>query len=348
VTRPRDAPATLTGTDGTSSGAYRGGIDIDRFIATHEASWRRLDDLVARARRGIRRLEPGELEELLALYQRASAHLSHARGYYRDPPLTTRLTTLVAAANGVVYGKRARTLAGIRRFFAEALPASVWRTRRFVAASAALLLVPAIIVGAWMASSERALDVAIPESQQEALIASEFEDYYSSSPAGQFSTEVLLNNIRVAFTAFALGILVCLGTAFILVFNGINVGIAAGLFVDVGQAGKFFGLILPHGLLELTSVIIAGGAGLRLGWAIVAPGDRSRVRALTEAGRDSVTIVLGLMLAFVVAGIIEGFVTPSPLPTWARVGVGAAVEIAFLAYLATGSTAAAPPAREPA
>jgi uncharacterized membrane protein SpoIIM required for sporulation len=144
---------------------------------------------------------------------------------------------------------------------------------------------------------------------------------------------VLVNNIEVSFLAFAGGVLLCIGTGVILVQNGINVGIATGLFVHADQAGKFFGLILPHGLLELSSVVIAGAAGLRIGWAIVAPGDRPRSEALAEEGRRSVVIVLGLMLCFVVAGLIEGFVTPSGLPTFARVGVGVLVEVGFIFWI---------------
>ena len=146
---------------------------------------------------------------------------------------------------------------------------------------------------------------------------------------------MLINNIQVSFLAFAGGVFLCLGTAVILVQNGINVGIAAGLFSHATQTGKFFGLILPHGLLELTSVTIAGAAGLRIGWAIIAPGDRPRAVALAEEGRRSVVIVLGLMLCFLVAGIIEGFVTPSGLPTFARIGVGTVVELGFLTWIVT-------------
>jgi uncharacterized membrane protein SpoIIM required for sporulation len=192
--------------------------------------------------------------------------------------------------------------------------------------------VPAIAIGVWLANSERALDVAIPQSTQDALIASEFEDYYSSGPAGHFAGRVTVNNIQVSFIAFALGTLVVPG-AVLLGYNGANVGQAGGLFVSEGEGGQFFGLILPHGLLELTAVAIAGGAGLRMGWALLAPGDRTRGTALAEEGRRSVALVLGTALAFVVAGLIEGFVTPSPLPTAVRVGLGVAVELLFLTWV---------------
>ena len=309
-------------------------MDIDRFIVHNQGAWRRLEDLTARARRsGSRSLAPAEIDEFVALYQRTAAQLSHARGYYDDPGLTARLTTLVASANAALYGTRPASLRGLGRFFTETFPAAIWYSRRFVLASAALMFVPMLIFGVWTANSERALDVAVPKEEQQALLQSRFEDYYSSEPASEFSTKVLINNIQVSFLAFAGGVLACVGTAVILVQNGISVGIAGGLFVHAGQAGKFFGLVLPHGLLELTSVTIAGAAGLRIGWAIIAPGDRPRSAALADEGRRSVVIVLGLMLCFVVAGIIEGFVTPSGLPTFARVGVGVLVEVGFLTWV---------------
>src|SRR6202041_221819 len=115
--------------------------------------------------------------------------------------------------------------------------------------------------------------------------------------------------------------------------HGANPGESAGLFSHAGQVGRFFGLILPHGLLELTSVVIAGGSGLRLGWAGIDPGDPRRSDAPVEEGRRAVTVVLGLVLTFAVAGSIEGFVTGSALPTWARVGVGVTVEVAFAVYI---------------
>ncbi len=107
---------------------------------------------------------------------------------------------------------------------------------------------------------------------------------------------------------------------------------AAGLFAAVGEAPKFWGLILPHGLLELTAVCVAGGAGLCLGWTLIDPGDRPRVVALAEEGRRAMLIVLGLVVVFGVAGTIEGFVTGSGLPTTVRVGIGVVAGIVFLLY----------------
>ncbi len=172
-------------------------------------------------------------------------------------------------------------------------------------------------------------------------MSEDFEEYYSSEPASQFASHVTTNNIRVGFLAFAGGVLLCLPTALVLAYNGASVGAVAGLFAAVGENAKFYGLVLPHGLLELTAIVIAGGAGLRLGWTLIDPGERTRKTALAEEGRRAVVIVLGLMAVFSVAGIIEGFVTGSPLPPVARVGTGVAVELAFLAYAVVQGRAAA-------
>lgn len=304
-------------------------MDIDRFLARNQPSWDRLAELSRRTGR----LLPNELAELVALYERTSTHLSYARTSLGDPALTAQLTRLVASAGAAVYGTRPRSIRDAGRFFTTTFPAAVWHIRRFVLVSMLLTFAPAIAMGAWIGTSDQALEAAAPAAVRQAYVSEGFEEYYSSAPASQFATKVTTNNILVSVQAFAGGILVCVLTAYILMTNGVNVGGAAGLFVAAGQQPKFWGLILPHGLLELSAVVIAGAAGLRLGWTIIDPGDRPRIVALGEEGRRAVVVVMGLALAFVVAGIIEGFVTPSPLPTVVRVGVGVVVELAFIVYV---------------
>ncbi len=316
-------------------------MDLDRFLTTNGPVWDRLASLTTRANRGVGRLGGSELNELVQLYQRASTHLSYARTYYRDPGLVARLTGLVAGAGAVVYGTRPRTWRSLGRFFSATFPAAVWHLRRYVGASAVLLLGPALAMGIWLSSSTRAVEAAAPAPVRQALLENDFEAYYSSAPAAEFATQVFTNNVRVAVLAFAAGILVCVPTAWVLVSNGASVGVAGGLFAAAGQAPKFFGLILPHGLLELTAVAVAGGAGLALGWSVIAPGDRPRRDALAEEGRRSVVVVLGLVAAFAVAGLIEGFVTGRPWPTGLRVGIGTTAWLAFLLYLVTQGRQAA-------
>lgn len=315
-------------------------MDLDSFLAANQPAWERLAKLTQRAGRRAGRLSPSELEELVRLYQRVSSHLSYARTYLAEPALVARLTGLVAAAGAVVYGTRAKTWRAVGRFFTTTFPAAVWHARWFMAASAALLLVPVAVMAIWLGNSERARSAAAPEAVREAYVQDDFEDYYSSRPAGEFAAQVTTNNIQVSIYVFAGGIAFCVLSALLLVYNGASLGFALGLFVAAGEQAKFWGLILPHGLLELTAVIIAGGAGLRLGWTLIDPGDRPRAAALIEEGRRSVAIVIGLFLAFVIAGLIEGFITGSGMPTLVRVGTGVLVEIGFLAYIWTQGRAA--------
>ena len=308
-------------------------MDIDRFLAANQPTWDRLQVLVRKAgRRRLGKLTPAEVDELVVLYQRTSTHLSVARTSYRDPGLVIRLSQLVAAAGAVVYGARPRTLRAFGRFFTGTFPAALWRVRAFVLISFVLTFAPATGIGIWLAHSPAALNAAAPATVRAAYVDEESNHYYTDNPSAQFATKVFTNNVEVAIFAFAAGILLCLPTAFILLSNSVNLGFAIGLFAAVGKLPLLLGLLIPHGLIELTSVIIAGAAGLRLGWTIIDPGDRKRRDALVEEGRRAVVLVFGTACTLLVAGTIEGFVTGSALPTGVRVGIGVAVEVAFLLY----------------
>ncbi|MGQ0743295.1 MAG: stage II sporulation protein M [Acidimicrobiales bacterium] len=315
--------------------------DIDSWMAARQGDWERLERLARRAGRRAGRLSGAEIDEMVSLHRQVSTHLSLARSRYADPALVARLTRLVARSGSVVYGTRSRTLRAMATFFTLAFPAAMWRARWAILASAGLFILPAAGVGIWIANSEAALAASGPAALREAYVNTEFEEYYSSAPAAAFSSQVFTNNVRVGFLAFAGGVAFCLVTVYVLILNGAGLGMAAGLFAAVDQSPRFYGLILPHGLLELTAVFVAGGAGLRLGWALIEPGDRRRSVALATEARRSVTIVLGLIAVFGVAGLIEGFVTGSPLPTWLRVGIGVAAETAFLSYVFIAGRAAA-------
>jgi uncharacterized membrane protein SpoIIM required for sporulation len=308
-------------------------MDIDRYIQRNDPTWRRLEHLARSAAKGVRRLSDDELTELVELYQRVSAHLSHARGQYRDPDLNARLSRILGEARVVIYRRRGAAWRAAGRFFTETFPAAVWHSRMFVAVALLCFFVPAVGFAVWLANAPAALDAAVPPELQELIAAEEFESYYSSDAAQNFAGQVTINNIQVAFLAFALGIVAVLGPTFVLALNGMNVGVMAAVMHRAGEAPQFWGLILPHGLLEISAILVAGAAGLRLSWAVVAPGDRPRRAALRDEGLRSVVIVMGLAVCFVVAGFIEGFITPSALPTALRIAVGVAVLAGFVVYV---------------
>jgi uncharacterized membrane protein SpoIIM required for sporulation len=296
---------------------------------------------VRRCGRDPGQLRPDELEELVRLHLRTSSHLSTVRTVHHDPELAGHLSSLVARSSAVVHGTRPRAWPVLRRSVTHTFPAAVWHARWAIAVSAALFVAAFAAVAIWLTVTPAAYEAALPEDLREAYLERDFEAYYSSEPGTAFAARVFTNNAGVGALAFGTGIALGIPTVLVLLLNGANVGVAAGLFHAAGDPGHFWGLILPHGLLELTAVFIAGGAGLRLGWAIVAPGDRTRREALADEGRRSVVIVIGLVAVFAVAGALEGYVTPAPWPTWARVGTGAAVWAAICAYLVVGGRRAA-------
>jgi uncharacterized membrane protein SpoIIM required for sporulation len=189
-----------------------------------------------------------------------------------------------------------------------------------------------LVVGAWVAGNpDVQASIATPEQIRQ-LVEQDFENYYSSAPAGSFAAKVATNNAWVAAMCLALGVFL-LPVVWILWQNALNVGISGGLMAANGRLDLFFGLILPHGMLELTCVFVAAGAGLRLGWSWVDPGPRTRSQALMEEGLAAGAIALGLACTLVVSGVIEAFVTPSGLPTWARIGIGLSAWGAFMSYV---------------
>jgi uncharacterized membrane protein SpoIIM required for sporulation len=317
-------------------------VDIDRYIARHEPTWRQLEDLTGRARGDLAKLAPGEVEGLVQLYQRTSAHLSYARTYLHDQALIARLTRLVATANGVIYSRRVKSWRTLIRFFTHTYPGAVYHYRRFVVLALLAFYVPALLLGIWLSADARALDASATRKERVHYIEDQFSQYYSDRPAPEFFAQVTVNNIQVSFLTFAAGAVTGgLGSVAFLVENGAPLGILSAWMIADGDIWKFLGYVLPHGATELTAIIIAGAAGMAVGWSYISPGDRTRLDALRDAGQRSVTIVMGLVSMFVLAGLIEGFITGSGLETGLRVGIGAAACTGYVTYLVTRGRAAA-------
>lgn len=303
-------------------------------MAVNGPVWDRASEL---ARRAGRRhdLSGAEVEELLRLYQEASLHLSQARTTYRDPALVRRLSTVVAACHAAIHGARVARLATVRRFLVDSFPAAVWTCRRQLLASTILFWGTGVVVALVLWQSPDRLDLVLTDSAQEVYAEQDFVAYYSENPSIVFFSRVTTNNILVSVLAFALGALGAVPGAYILFQNGAVFGAVAALFLQRGELGSvFLPYVLPHGLLELTAITVAGAAGLRVGWTLFVPGDRSRPRALGEEGRRSVVIVLGTALAFLVAGLIEGFVTGAPVvPPALKVIIGVVAWVGYLVWI---------------
>jgi len=152
--------------------------------------------------------------------------------------------------------------------------------------------------------------------------------------ASHFAALVWTHNAWLTAICIALGVL-GVPVVYLLFENALNLAVIGAIMINHHRGALFFGLILPHGLLELTAVFVAGATGLRLFWSWIDPGPRTRSRALAEESRSAVAVALGLVVVLAVSGVVEAFVTPSALPTWARIGIGVLVEVAFLMYVFT-------------
>jgi uncharacterized membrane protein SpoIIM required for sporulation len=304
-------------------------VDVDAFVLAHQAGWKRLDQLVKRRRR----LTGAEVDELVDLYQRASTHLSMVRSASTDSVLVARLSALVARARSAVTGAHAPLWSEFIRFWTVSFPVVAYRAWRWWLVTGVLFVAVAVLIAAWVAGDPEVRSALGTPAELDQLVNHDFADYYSENPAASFALRVWTNNSWVAAQCIAFAVLLGIPIPWVLFQNAANVGMMGGLMADAGKLDILFGLLTPHGLLELTAVFLAAAAGMRLGWTVIAPGDRPRSQALAEQGRAVVSVAVGLVVVLLVSGLIEALVTPSPLPTAARVGIGVLAEIAFLAYV---------------
>lgn len=300
---------------------------MDAFVAAHDPEWRRLENLVAR-----RRLDGPEVDELVSLYQRTATHLSVVQTRSPDAVLIARLSTLVARGRSAVAGASAPAWRSFADFFKVTFPVAVFRSWRWWCAVGTSFSIVSFLLMWYVAANPRVQTQLLPAEAIKQLVENDFASYYSDPEAGSFAAQVWTNNALLAAGVLVCGILLPL-VVYLLVVNAVNVGVIGGIMIGNGHAAEFFGLISPHGILELTAVFVAAGAGLRLGWSWIDPGPRPRGRALAEETRAAISIAGGLVVVLAVSGVIEAFVTPSGLPTWARVGIGVLAEALFIGYV---------------
>ncbi len=303
-------------------------MDLDAFVSENTGAWHRLEQLTGR-----RRLDPAETDELVRLYQLTSTHLALIQSRMPDPATAARLSRLLARGRGaLVGGSRRRGWAALAHGVRVDFPVTVYLAWRWWTSVAAANIVVSGAMMLYLREHPERLSRVISSDALRQLVEHDFSDYYSEHPAHAFAAQVWTNNAVVTAICLFLGVTV-VGVLWIQWQNAVNLGVVGGAMLGAGKSGVFFGLILPHGLLELTAVFVAGGIGLRTGWAWIAPGARPRAQALAEAGRATAVVALGLVGVLAVSGAIEAFVTPSGLPTAARIGIGCVAELTFLSYV---------------
>ncbi|MFD0887279.1 stage II sporulation protein M, partial [Streptosporangium algeriense] len=247
-------------------------MDIDAFVNAHRPVWDRLEELVRRRRS----LDGAEIDELVELYQRVATHLSIVRSGRADPFLVGRLSALVARARSAVTGAHTPAWREFVRFFTVSFPVVAYRARWWWAATTGAFLLVSVIMAVWVAR-DPAVQAAVGTPEEiRRLVEHDFADYYSEHPGASFAGQVWVNNAWVSMQVIVMAILLGLPIPYILWQNAANVAVSAGLMASHDRLDVFFGLITPHGLLELTAVFLAAAVGMRLGWTVVNPGPRGR------------------------------------------------------------------------
>jgi len=303
-------------------------MNLEAFVAEGSPSWQELEKLISRAGRHPERLGVNGILELGRLYRATVADVALARREFPGDPVLDRLEPLALRARHLIYSERARGNT-LRQFFAREYWREIVTNRRLLAISLTAMFAPTLFAGVWAVVDPGAAIGLIPSAYRAA--ASPHVRHLSVGPSTQaaFASSIYTHNITVTFFTFASGITLGLGTLALLAYNGLLLGALGGLTIQAGTFSVFVRYIVPHGLLELSCVSIAGVAGLRLARALIEPGLRPRGEVLTEEARGAVQMVLGTAPWLVLAGLTEGFVTPRGIPLGFALLVGFAWAILF-------------------
>jgi uncharacterized membrane protein SpoIIM required for sporulation len=312
------------------------------FVTRRQREWDELDALTQRVlRQGLKSLGPEEVGRLSPLYRDVCADLARAQAARYGAPLLDYLHGLTAAAHGVLYASQTRAREGgpraRARTWVTAFPRAFRAHGWAMTLGFALFFVPFFFgLAATLVHPDFAFRVA-PESMLRPLTeayAKGFEGGRDSGEGALMAGFYVNNNVGIALRCFALGIFGGLGSAFYLLQNGLATGAIFGYVASHGAGGNILTFVVGHSSFELGAIAIAGGAGLMLGWSVIAPGDKTRLASLEDAGKDAVILVSGAAVMLFIAAGIEGFWSASSAPSIVKRGVGVGAFILVTAFLA--------------
>lgn len=307
------------------------------FEQQHADIWQRIEDSLEKPAEG------DNARVLAEHYLLLCQHLAIAKERLYDAALVERLNRMVLALYRELYRYRAETRLNFYAFFVRDFPLAIYRHRYFVLLSLLLFVLPGLLMGGWAYFDEDAV-----YSMLDAPQVRQVEQMYDPS-ATKIGREreadsdiamfgfYIYNNISIAFRCFAGGLLLGLGTMFVLLFNGLYIGTVAGHLTRLDFVDTFYPFVVGHGSFELTAIVFSGAAGFRLGYALISPGAYSRLESLRQAGREVVPMLYGIVLMLVVAAFIEAFwSSSSQLSNEVKYSVGALLWALVLVYCFSG------------
>jgi len=309
---------------------------MSRFVNERKNNWQRLEDLLSILDvSSLRRLSRAEIREFGELYRRCAADLAIARAETRDPKLINYLNSLVIRAHGKIYRADTNGFQVLWQFFTKELPQTFRKNANYMWIAFGVFAIFAVFgfIATWYDTDfTNFVGLAgVPEAAR-----MDHKWWLSLNDANQIGAGFIMsNNIIVTFKAFAMGVLFGVGALYDIAFFGAHVGsvFAACYKINPPFGNALAGFIIGHGVIEISTVFFCGGAGMMIGYALVNPGDLTRTQALKKKGMEAARIVIGSACFLVIAGIIEGFLSPSDLSVWVKIGTGVSTGIAMYSYL---------------
>jgi uncharacterized membrane protein SpoIIM required for sporulation len=308
-------------------------VNLDAFVRSRQPAWTELDGLVRRARGRPERLGPEGVRQLGALYRGAVADLARGRRASPTDPAVGALEDLVNRARTTIYVLQPDR-GSARQYFARGYWRAVRERGRVVLLAWVLLLGSAALATAWALHDPGAAAGVVPGSLAGGGGGPHRAIGLAAGQAAALSISIFTNNIGVTFSSFASGIALGIAPAFFLLYNGLLLGAVAGIASAAGHTSDVIELIAPHGVLELSCIAVCAAAGMRMGWALVEPGTRTRTEALAAEAPRAVLLVLATAPWLVLAGLVEGFVTPHHLPLVPAVAIGLGLAAPYWASVA--------------
>lgn len=308
----------------------------DTFIKIRKGDWEELESLVAHARRRASHMSGADLLRMGDLYLAATSDFALAQRDFPGSPVTDYLNGLVARAHPVIYREAAGSWSRLGQWIRYGFPQAYRDAGRYIAISFAAFAVGAIVSAILVAIHPATADTLLPgEAAQLRAIMAQHHLWMQANTANHpvAANFIMANNITVAIEAFAGGMLLGIPAVLIEGYNGIMLGAIGTMTGQYGLAEGFWSFVLPHGVIELSVIFMAGGAGLMIGDSILRPGRLRRKDALVRAARHALQLTLGGAALLVVAGTIEGFFSPSNAPDWAKFAVGIVSGVLLYGYL---------------
>jgi uncharacterized membrane protein SpoIIM required for sporulation len=312
-------------------------MNIQRWVARREQSWKQLEALLQQAERhGIRALKAEEIQALASLYRSVSADLARARTQQVGNLIVQNLQNLATRSYSQIYqGSRSQEWQAVRQFFLWGFPAVVQQSQSYIALAVGLLLAAGCI--SWWLAWQDPIFMALVVPESLIVQVRDRQELWMGSIVGIepfASANIMINNIQVSFTALAGGITVGVLTLYVLLLNGVSLGAVAALVGQNHLAYPFWAFVLPHGALELPAIFFSAAAGLLIAKALVFPEQYRRVDALKRYGQQAARLIFGVVPMLVIAGTIEGFFSPNPaVPSPIKYLVGVGIFIGLVLYL---------------